>query len=54
MVPFIPERIPKLATKNIFMGAGKHDPIVSKEQTNTIYYALVYNYVDSLIATRSS
>src|SRR5262245_19556299 len=26
MVPFIPERVPNLATKNIFMGAGKHDP----------------------------
>jgi phospholipase/carboxylesterase len=37
MVPFIPERIPNLATKNIFMGAGKHDPIVPKEQTETLF-----------------
>jgi phospholipase/carboxylesterase len=37
MVPFMPERIPNLATKNIFMGAGKHDPIVPKEQTEILY-----------------
>jgi phospholipase/carboxylesterase len=37
MVPFIPERIPNLATKNIFMGAGKHDPIVPKEQTEMLF-----------------
>jgi phospholipase/carboxylesterase len=37
MVPFIPERIPNLATKNIFMGAGKHDPIVPKEQTEILF-----------------
>lgn len=37
MVPFIPEKVPNLATKNIFMGAGEHDPIVPKEQTEMLY-----------------
>jgi phospholipase/carboxylesterase len=37
MVPFIPEKVPDLKTKHIFMAAGKHDPIVSKEQTETLY-----------------
>src|SRR5215203_453737 len=29
MVPFMPEKVPDLTTKNIFMGAGEYDPIVS-------------------------
>jgi predicted esterase len=37
MVPFIPEKVPDLKTKHIFMAAGKHDPIVPKEQTETLY-----------------
>ena len=37
MVPFIPEKLPDLKTKHIFMAAGKHDPIVPKEQTETLY-----------------
>ena len=37
MVPLIPEKVPNLTTKNIFMGAGKHDPIVPKEQTEMLY-----------------
>jgi phospholipase/carboxylesterase len=37
MVPFIPEKVPYLTTKNIFMGAGEHDPIVPKEQTEMLY-----------------
>jgi phospholipase/carboxylesterase len=37
MVPFIPEKVPNLTTKNIFMGAGEHDPIVPKEQIEMLY-----------------
>ena len=37
MVPFIPEKVPDLKTKHIFMAAGKHDPIIPKEQTETLY-----------------
>ena len=37
MVPFIPEKIPNLTTKNIFIGAGEHDPIVPKERTEMLY-----------------
>jgi predicted esterase len=37
MVPFLPEKVPNLTTKNIFMGAGEHDPIVPKEQTEMVY-----------------
>jgi predicted esterase len=38
MVPFIPEKVPDLKTKHIFMAAGKHDPIVPKGQTETLYH----------------
>jgi phospholipase/carboxylesterase len=38
MVPFIPEKVPNLTTKNIFMGAGEHDPIVPKKQTEMLYH----------------
>ena len=27
MVAFIPEKVPNLTTKNIFMGAGEYDPM---------------------------
>ncbi|MCE5200691.1 MAG: alpha/beta hydrolase [Armatimonadota bacterium] len=33
MVPLIPQKIPKLDGKRIFIAAGKSDPIVSVEQT---------------------
>jgi predicted esterase len=37
MIPFMPEKVPNLTRKNIFMGAGEHDPIVPKEQTEMLY-----------------
>jgi phospholipase/carboxylesterase len=36
MVPFMPEKIPNLSGKNIFIGAGQYDPIVPREQTETL------------------
>jgi phospholipase/carboxylesterase len=38
MIPFMPEKVPNLTTKNIFIGAGEHDPIVPKEQTEMLYH----------------
>jgi predicted esterase len=37
MVPFMPEKVPDLTTKNIFMGAGEYDPIVTREQTEMLF-----------------
>ena len=37
MIPFVPKKDPNLATKNVFMAAGEHDPIVPKEQTEMLY-----------------
>jgi predicted esterase len=37
MVPFIPEKVPDLNTKHIFMAAGEYDPIVPREQSETLY-----------------
>jgi phospholipase/carboxylesterase len=37
MVPFIPEKVPNLSGKNIFIGAGQYDPIVPREQTETLF-----------------
>jgi phospholipase/carboxylesterase len=37
MIPFMPEKVPNLATKNIFMAAGEHDPIVPREQTEMLF-----------------
>ena len=37
MVPFMPKKVPDLTTKNIFMGAGEYDPIVSREQTEMLF-----------------
>jgi phospholipase/carboxylesterase len=37
MVPFMPEKVPDLTTKNIFMGAGEYDPIVPQEQTEMLF-----------------
>ena len=36
-VPFIPEKVPNLTGKNIFIGAGQYDPIVPREQTETLF-----------------
>jgi predicted esterase len=37
MVPFIPEKVPNLSGKNIFIGAGQYDPIVPRKQTETLF-----------------
>jgi phospholipase/carboxylesterase len=36
MVPFVPEKVPNLATKNIFISAGEYDPIVPRKQTEML------------------
>jgi phospholipase/carboxylesterase len=36
MVPFMPEKVPNLSGKNIFIGAGQYDPIVPHEHTETL------------------
>jgi phospholipase/carboxylesterase len=39
MIPFMPGKVPNLVTrkKNIFMGAGEHDPLVLREQTEMLF-----------------
>lgn len=37
MVPFMPEKVPNLSGKNIFIGAGQYDPIVPREQTEMLF-----------------
>ena len=37
MIPLMPEKVPNLTTKNIFMAAGDQDPIVPREQTEMLY-----------------
>lgn len=37
MIPLMPEKIPNLTTKNIFMAAGDQDPIVPREQTEMLF-----------------
>jgi len=37
MVPFVPEKVPNLTGKNIFIGAGQYDPIVTRKQTETLF-----------------
>lgn len=37
MVPFIPESVPKLSGKYIFMSAGLHDPIVPSSGTKDLF-----------------
>ena len=37
MVPFMPEKVPNLTGKNIFIGAGQYDPIVPRQQTETLF-----------------
>jgi predicted esterase len=36
MIPFMPEEVPNLSGKNIFIGAGQYDPIVPREQTEAL------------------
>src|SRR4030095_9231482 len=37
MIPFMPEKVPNLSMKNIFLGAGEIDPIVPREQTEILF-----------------
>jgi phospholipase/carboxylesterase len=37
MVLFMPEKVPNLTGKNIFIGAGQYDPIVPRQQTETLF-----------------
>jgi phospholipase/carboxylesterase len=37
MIPFMPERVPNLSAKDIFLGSGENDPIVPREQTETLF-----------------
>jgi predicted esterase len=37
MISLMPEKIPNLTTKNIFMAAGDQDPIVPREQTEMLF-----------------
>jgi predicted esterase len=37
MVPFIPDTLPNLISKNIFICAGKWDPIVSRQNTENLF-----------------
>ena len=37
MIPFMPDKVPNLATKNIFMAAGEYDPIVPRKQTEMLF-----------------
>jgi phospholipase/carboxylesterase len=40
MVPFIPEPIPNLSSKLIFMSSGLHDPIVPSRGTKDLFHLL--------------
>ncbi len=37
MIPFMPERVPNLSAKDIFLGSGENDRIVPREQTETLF-----------------
>jgi predicted esterase len=37
MIPFMPERVPNLSAKDIFLASGENDRIVPREQTETLF-----------------
>ena len=37
MVPFIPDTLPNLISKNIFMSAGEWDPIIPRQNTENLF-----------------
>jgi phospholipase/carboxylesterase len=37
MVPFVPETLPDLTKKHIFMSSGLYDPIVSKQEAEKLF-----------------
>ena len=40
MVPLIPEVLPDLSTKHVFISAGLHDPIVPVQETQNLFNLL--------------
>jgi phospholipase/carboxylesterase len=40
MVPLVPDRIPNLSGKRVFMSSGLQDPIASKHETESLFYLL--------------
>ena len=40
MVPLIPEVLPNLSTKHVFISAGLHDPIVPDQETKNLFNLL--------------
>src|ERR687885_2278790 len=37
MVPLVPQTLPDLSNKHIFMSSGLHDPIVSRQETDRLF-----------------
>jgi phospholipase/carboxylesterase len=37
MVPFVPEMLPDLSNKHVFMSSGLHDPIVPKQEAERLF-----------------
>ncbi|MGC2571845.1 MAG: hypothetical protein WA364_10080 [Candidatus Nitrosopolaris sp.] len=40
MVPLVPDVMPDLSTKHVFMSAGLHDPIVPRQETKDLFTLL--------------
>jgi predicted esterase len=40
MVPLVPDVMPDLSTKHVFISAGLHDPIVSRQETKNLFTLL--------------
>ena len=40
MVPLLPEPLPDLSSKRVFLSAGLHDPIVSNQETKNLFNIL--------------
>jgi phospholipase/carboxylesterase len=37
MAPFVPEMLPDLSNKHVFMSSGLHDPIVPKQEAERLF-----------------
>jgi phospholipase/carboxylesterase len=37
MVPLVPQTLPNLSDKHIFMSSGLHDPVVSRQETDSLF-----------------
>jgi phospholipase/carboxylesterase len=40
MVPLVPEPLPDLNSKHVFISAGLHDPIVTSQETKNLFSLL--------------